>query len=160
MRRIVELAGRERELERELGLLVAAEAPGLPELPGCGVLTAAKLLGEIAGVNRFLDDARLAMHAGAAPLPASSGTRQRQRLNCSGNRQLNCALHRIAVNQGRWHPPARAYLTRKETEGKSRKEALRCLKRHLARVVYRTLRTIEEEKMTSTARPVSVPALT
>jgi len=81
-------------------------------------------------------------------------------LNRSGNRQLNCALHRIAVTQGRWHPPAREYLARKEGEGQSRREALRCLKRHLARVVYRTLRAIEEEKMTSTIRPVPVPALT
>jgi len=81
-------------------------------------------------------------------------------LNRSGNRQLNCALHRIAVTQARMHPPARAYLERKQAEGKSRREALRCLKRHLARVVYRTLRAIEEEKMTSTIRPVPVPALT
>ena len=160
VRLIVELTRRERELERELGLLVAAQAPALLELPGCGVLTAAKLIGETAGADRFGSDARLAMHAGAAPLPASSGNRQRHRLNRSGNRQLNCALHRIAVTQGRCHPPARAYLARKEAEGKSRKEALRCLKRHLARSVYRTLKPIEEEKMTSTTRPVLVPALT
>ena len=139
VRRIVELSRRERELERELASLLAIEAPALLELPGCGVLTAAKLVGEIAGPDRFADDARLAMHAGAAPLPASSGKRQRHRLNRSGNRQLNCALHRIAVTQGRCHPPARAYLARKEAEGKNRKEALRCLKRHLARTVYRTV---------------------
>ncbi len=100
------------------------------------------------------------MHAGAAPLPASTGSRQRHRLNRSGNRQLNCALHRIAVAQGRWHPPAREYLARKEREGHSRREALRSLKRHLARVVYRTLRTIEEDNMTSPHRPVLTPALT
>jgi transposase len=160
VRRIIELTRRERELERELSLLVAIEAPALLELPGCGVLTAAKLVGEIAGSERFADDGRLAMHAGAAPLPASSGKRQRHRLNRSGNRQLNCALHRIAVTQGRCHPPARAYLARKQAEGKSRKEALRCLKRHLARTVYRTLRLIEKEKMTPTKRPVGLPALT
>jgi transposase len=158
--RIAELTRRGRELERELAQLVAAEAPGLLELPGCGVLTAAKLIGEVAGSERFADDARLAMHAGAAPLPASSGKHQRHRLNRSGNRQLNCALHRIAVTQGRLHPPARAYLARKEAEGKSRREALRCLKRHLARVVYRALRAIEEEKMTSTKRPAVALALT
>jgi transposase len=139
VRRCRELSRRERGLERELGQLVAAEAPKLLELPGCGVLTAAKLIGELAGSDRFGSDARLAMHAGAAPLLAASGQRQRHRLNRSGNRQLNCALHRIAVTQGRAHPPARAYLARKEAEGKSRKEALRCLKRHLARAVYRTL---------------------
>lgn len=160
VRRCRELTRRAAALERELRALVQAHASALLELPGCGVLTAAKLLGETAGAERFASDAKLAMHAGAAPLPASSGARQRHRLNRSGNRQLNCALHRMAVTQGRWHPPARAYLERKEDEGHNRKEALRCLKRHLARAVYRTLRTIEEEKMTSTNRPVPVPALT
>jgi transposase len=139
VRRVGELTRRERELTSELSLLVEAEAPALLELPGCGVLTAAKLVGEIAGADRFGDEARLAMHAGAAPLPASSGKHQRHRLNRSGNRQLNSALHRIAVTQGRCHPPARAYLARKQADGKSRKEALRCLKRHLARTIYRTL---------------------
>ena len=160
VRRSGELTRRAHELERELGGLVAAQAPALLQLPGCGTLTAAKLVGETAGADRFGDDARLAMHAGAAPLPASSGKRQRHRLNRSGNRQLNCALHRIAVTQGRVHPPARAYLARREAEGKSRKEALRCLKRHLARVVYRALRTIPEESMTSTIRPALAAALT
>jgi len=155
-----ELTQRAAELERELAVLVSAQAPALLELPGCGVLTAAKLVGETAGVERFSGDAKLAMHAGVAPLQASSGARQRHRLNRSGNRQLNCALHRIAVTQGRCYPPARAYLARKASEGRSRKEALRCLKRHLARVVYRTLRALEEEKMTSPNRPVLVPALT
>ena len=150
--RITTLTRRERELERELAARVAVAAPALLALPGCGVLTAAKLVGEIAGASRFPSDAQLAMHAGAAPLPASSGKRQRHRLNRSGNRQLNCALHRIAVTQGRCHPPARAYLERKQAEGKTRKEALRCLKRHLARVVYRTL--------TNTTTPHTRPAPT
>lgn len=155
-----ELTRRERELERELTALVRAQAPALLALPGCGVLTAAKLIGETADVDRFPSEAQLAMHAGTAPLPASSGNRRRHRLNRSGNRQLNCALHRIAVTQGRGHPPARAYLARKEAEGKSRKEALRCLKRHLARTVYRTLSTIQEEKTPPTKAPVPAPALT
>jgi transposase len=123
-------------------------------------LTAAKLVGETAGAERFADEAQLAMHAGAAPLEASSGTQRRHRLNRFGNRQLNCALHRLAVNQGRLHPPARAYLARKEAEGKSRREALRCLKRHLARTVYRTLRESEQQIPTSTIEPVAAPALT
>jgi transposase len=155
-----ELSRRADELQRQIAALVRAHAPALLELPGCGVLTAAKLVGETAGAGRFSDEAKLAMHAGAAPLPASSGARQRHRLSRSGNRQLNCALHRIAVTQGRVHPPAQVYLARKERDGHSRKEALRCLKRHLARVVYRTLRAIEEEKMTSTNRSVLVPTLT
>jgi transposase len=119
---------------------VRARAPELLAICGCGVLTSAKLVSEVAGVERFASAAKLAMHAGVAPIPASSGIRQRHRLNRHGNRQLNCALHRIAVTQGRLHEPARAFLARKEAEGKSRREALRCLKRHLANVVFRRLR--------------------
>jgi transposase len=147
--RIAELTQRANELERELAALVRAEAAPLLELPGCGVLTAAKLIGETAGVERFANDARLAMHAGVAPLPASSGEQQRHRLNRSGNRQLNCALHRIAIVQGRSHPPARAYLARKEAEGKSRREALRCLKRLLARTVHRTLKNLSTSTLST-----------
>jgi transposase len=131
---------RSAELEREIGVLVRAQAPGLLQLPGCGVLTAAKLLAETAGVERFSSDAKLARLAGVAPIPASSGKRQRHRLDRGGNRQLNCALHRIAVTQGRVHPPARHYLARKQSEGKSRMEALRCLKRQLTRTVWQALR--------------------
>lgn len=141
VRRCGELTTRVRELDRELEALVRAHAPQLLALTGCGVLTAAKLVTEVAGVSRFATPAKLAMHAGVAPIPASSGRRQRHRLNRHGNRQLNCALHRIAVTQGRLYPPAQAYLARKEAEGKSRREALRCLKRHLANLVFRLLRS-------------------
>ena len=103
-------------------------------------MSAAKLLCEIGPIGRFPSDAQLARHAGVAPLDASSGKHQRHRLDRGGNRQLNCALHRIAITQGRVHPPARAYLERKQTEGKSRREAIRCLKRQLARTVYITLK--------------------
>lgn len=128
------------ELERELTTLTAQTAPALLELPGCGALTAAKLLCEIGPIERFRTDAQLARHGGVAPLEASSGRTRRHRLDRGGNRQLNCALHRIAVTQARMHPPARAYLERKQTEGKSRREAIRCLKRQLARVVFNTLK--------------------
>ena len=131
-------------LEREIAALVDKVAPELLRLAGCGPLTAAKLVGEIAGVDRFASSAKLAMHAGVAPIPASSGNRQRHRLNRSGNRQLNCALHRVAVTQGRVHEPAREYLARKQAEGHSRMEALRCLKRHLANVIWRLLRATTE----------------
>ena len=129
-----------RELEQELALRTARAAPSLLELPGCGVLSAAKLLCEIGPVERFASDAQLARHAGVAPLEASSGKHRRHRLDRGGNRQLNCALHRIAVTQARVHPAARAYLERKQAEGKSRREAIRCLKRQLARVVFNTLK--------------------
>lgn len=127
-------------LDRELERQAQALAPRLLEIAGCGPLSAAKLLCEIGPIDRFRSDAQLARHAGVAPLDASSGKHQRHRLDRGGNRQLNCALHRIAVTQGRWHPPARAYLERKQNEGKTRREALRCLKRQLARTVYTTLK--------------------
>jgi len=127
------------ELGREIAALVEARAPGLLELEGCGPLTAARLIAETAGAGRLSSDAKFARLAGVAPIPASSGSRTRHRLDRGGNRRLNCALHRIAVTQGRCHAPAREFLARKQAEGKTRREALRCLKRHLARRVWRLL---------------------
>jgi transposase len=132
---------RVRELERDITRLARAYAPRLLAERGCGPLTAAKLIGEIAGIERFASDAKLARTAGSAPIPASSGNRTRHRLDRGGNRQLNCALHRLAVNKGLWDPDSAAYLARKQAEGKTRKQALRCLKRHLTRRVWRLLRT-------------------
>src|SRR3954471_9214159 len=128
------------ELDRELEQRTAETAPALLELPGCAALTAAKLLAEIGPIDRFRSDAQLARHSGVAPLEASSGRSQRHRLDRGGNRQLNAALYRIAITQARYYAPARAYLERKRTEGKSRREALRCLKRLLVRVVFQTLK--------------------
>jgi transposase len=139
LRRIRELTRSIDALERELGGLVASLAPQLIAERGCGVLTAAKLIGEIAGASRFASDAKLARSCGAAPIPASSGQTRRHRLDRGGNRQLNCALHRLAISKGRLDPETTAYLARKQAEGKSRREALRCLKRHLARRVWRLL---------------------
>ena len=128
------------ELDRELEQRAETVAPALLELPGCGAVTAAKLLAEIGPISRFNSDAQLARHSGVAPLEASSGKSQRHRLDRGGNRQLNAALYRIAITQARYHPPARAYLERKQAEGKSKREALRCLKRQLARTVFNTLK--------------------
>jgi transposase len=128
------------DLERELEQRTAETAPALLELPGCAALTAAKLLAEVGPIDRFQSDAQLARHSGVAPLEASSGRVQRHRLDRGGNRQLNAALYRIAITQARYHPAARAYLERKQAEGKSRREAIRCLKRQLARVVFNTLK--------------------
>src|SRR5918996_882194 len=128
------------ERDRDLHDRTSRLAPRLLELPGCGPLSAARLLCEIGPIGRFRSDAQLARHAGVAPLDASSGKHQRHRLDRGGNRQLNCALHRIAITQGRVYGPARAYLDRKQAEGKSRREAVRCLKRQLARTVYSRLK--------------------
>jgi transposase len=129
------------ELDQELEQRTTEMAPALLALPGCAAITAAKLLAEIGPIDRFKSDAQLARHGGVAPLEASSGRTQRHRLDRGGNRQLNAALYRIAITQARYHPPARAYLERKRAEGKSRREALRCLKRLLARGVCNTLKT-------------------
>ena len=128
------------ELDQQLEQRTAQLAPALLELPGCGALTAAKLLAEIGPIQRFKSDAQLARHSGVAPLEASSGRIQRHRLDRGGNRQLNAALYRMAITQARYYPPARTYLERKRAEGKSRREAIRCLKRQLARVVFNTLK--------------------
>lgn len=142
------------EMERRITAMVKDLAPTLLEMAGCGALTAAKIVGEVAGVARFGSEAKLAMHTGVAPLPVWSGDRTRFRLNRSGNRQLNAAMHRIAVTQMRMHDPARTFMARKISEGKSKTEALRSLKRHIVRKVFNVL--TEDDKIRSTAG--SVPA--
>ena len=117
MRQITARTTRIRELQAELAVLVDGYAPRLLAERGCGPLTAAKLIGEIAGADRFATDAKLARTGGAAPIPASSGKTTRHRLDRGGNRQLNCALHRLAVNKGNWDPDTAAYLDRKQSRG-------------------------------------------
>ncbi|HEY5155537.1 MAG TPA: IS110 family transposase [Acidimicrobiales bacterium] len=140
--RLTRLRALDREiavLEGQLSDLVVASGSSLPRLPGVGVLLAAKILGETGDVRRFRSEAAFAAITGTAPIPASSGQTQRHRLNRGGNRQLNRALHFMAIVQARAHPAARAYVSRRQAEGKTWREALRCLKRHLADVVYRTM---------------------
>lgn len=139
---VVELTGRIDELERRITVRVREVAPSLVGMPGCGALSAAKIVGEAAGVTRFKSEAAFARHAGIAPIPVWSGnTAGRVRLTRSGNRQLNAAVHRIAVTQIRLEGLGKAYYQRKKAEGMSTPEALRCLKRRLARVVYGHLHT-------------------
>ena len=123
-------------------------APSLLAMPGCGALTAAKLVGESAGITRFADEAKFARHAGVAPIPVWSGnTAGRVRMTRSGNRQLNSALHRIAVTQIRIDGClGKAYYDKKKSEGMSTTEALRCLKRRLARTVFNHLKTDHKAK--------------
>jgi transposase len=160
LRRIRELTRSINALERELAVLVSGLAPQLLAEPGCGVLTAAKLIGEIAGIARFATDAKLARMAGSAPIPASSGRTVRHRLDRGGNRQINCALHRLAVCKARRDPDTAAYLARKQAEGKSRREALRCLKRHLARRVWRLLQPPREHHAPAASPPPARPTRT
>jgi transposase len=134
------LTARINQLAGQLAKRVAVQAPQLLAMAGCGPLSAAELLVETAGADRFRSEAAFAMHAGVAPIPASSGNTQRHRLNRGGNRQLNAALHRIAVTQLRVHAEAQAFIQRRVAGGDSGTEALRALKRLLARRVFRLLR--------------------
>ena len=126
-------------LERELLVLIQAHRPQLLAETGCGALTAALLIGRTAGAARFASDASFARQTGTAPIPCSSGQRNRHRLDRGGDRQLNHALHVIAITRARHDPDTKAYLARKEAEGKGKKGALRCLKRHLARRFHHLL---------------------
>ena len=141
LRRIRELSQTIKTLEAEIADLVATIAPHLLTEPGFGPLTAAKLVGEIAGAERFTSDAKLARAAGIAPIPVSSGKTNRHRLDRGGNRQINATIHRIAVTRLRCHPETRAYIARKRAEGKTTKEAIRCLKRHLTRRIWHLLQS-------------------
>ena len=145
IRRLRELVSETRALQRELLLLVRGLQPRLLEIYGVSTLTAAKLIAEIAGIERFRSPAKLARLAGVAPIPASSGARHRVRLHRGGNRQLNSAFHRIAITQIRDYPPAKDYISRKLAEGKTKREAIRCLKRHLVRTIYNTMTATPEQ---------------
>ena len=133
---ISDLRGLNRGIERlaaELAELVTAHRPRLLAEYGCGALTAAILIGHTAGNERFRSEAAFALQTGTAPIPCSSGKRTQHRLNRGGDRQLNHALHIIAVTRAQHDPATKEYLARKEAEGKTNKGALRSLKPHLAR---------------------------
>ena len=139
VRRVRELTVDANELERQIVALAEELAPSLLALPGVGGLTAAKILAETADVRRFRSKDCFARHNGTAPLPVWSGNRIRHRLSRTGNRQLNTAIHRMAVTQIRIHEPAKAYLQRRISMGNTKTEAIRALKRKLSDVVYRAL---------------------
>src|SRR3954447_1542336 len=139
LRRIRELSQTIKALEKDIAALVGRIAPQLLDEPGVGPLTAAKLVGEIAGAKRFKTDAKLARAAGLAPIPVNSGNTDRHRLDRGGNRQINAAIHRIAITRARCHPETQDYIARKRAEGKTTREAIRCLKRHLTRRLWHLL---------------------
>jgi transposase len=127
------------QLAAELLELVKAHRPQLLAEQGCGAVTAAILIGHTAGNERFRSEASFALKTGTAPIPCSSGKRTQHRLNRGGDRQLNHALHIIAISRAQRDPATKEYLARKEAEGKTKKGALRSLKRHLARRFYHLL---------------------
>ena len=137
--RIRELTVRANALERQITERITTLAPRLLALTGVGALTAAKIVAETADIRRFRSKDAFARHNGTAPLPVWSSNLVRHRLSRTGNRQLNCSIHRIAVTQKRCHEGARTYLERRIATGDTKPEALRALKRKLSDVVYRTL---------------------
>jgi transposase len=140
---IVRLTTEINALQKRLSDRADEVAPTLLAIDGCAQLTAAKIIGEAAGIARFKSEDAFACHAGVAPIPAWSGASEGQmRLSRSGNRQLNAAIHRIAVTQIRMiGSEGHAYYQRLITAGKTKAAARRCLKRRIARRVYRALLT-------------------
>jgi transposase len=152
--RIVELGRAIRELEREIERRIPSIAPALLALSGCGPLTAAKIVGETGGVGRFRSKEAFARHNGTAPVPVWSGNTVRHRLSRGGDRQLNVALHRIAITQMQREGPGRDYIARRMAAGSTKTEAIRLLRRRLSDEVFRRL-CIDE-----TARSMAAASLT
>jgi transposase len=138
-RRVRQLTTEERELAREIDRLVRKLAPQLLDQPGVGTLLAAQVLLAWSHRGRLPNEAAFARLAGVAPIPASSGQTVRYRLDRSGDRKLNRTLHLILLTRKRSHAPTISYIERRLQEGKTRREATRCLKRYLARSLYRLL---------------------
>lgn len=139
VRRIRELTLTINTLEGELDQRTTATAGHLRAVHGVAGINAAKLIGEVAGAGRFRSRHAFARHNGTAPIPVWSSNCERHRLAKTGNRQLNAAIHRIALTQARSLPEARAYLRKRQQAGATRKEALRCLKRRISDAVFRAM---------------------
>lgn len=148
------------QLEAELRELVKGHRPELLAEQGCGALTAAILIGHTAGFKQFRKHSSFGLQTGTAPIPCSSGQRTQHRLNRGGDRQLNHALHIIAITRAQRDPATKQYLARKEAEGKTKKGALRCLKRHLARRFYHLLAEPPAgQRQTINSQPITEPDL-
>lgn len=137
--RIQALTENAKELEAELDERTALAAPALREVYGVGALSAAKFVAEVASVSRFRSRHAFARHNGTAPTPVWSGNTDLHRLSRAGNRQLNAAVHRVALTQARSHPQAQTYLQQRLDAGATRKEAVRSLKRRLSDVIYKAM---------------------
>jgi transposase len=128
-----------KTIKAELSATITARGSTLMDIPGIGPARAARILADVGDITRFADRNRFASWTGTAPLEASSGEQVRHRLSRAGNRRMNHVLHIAAIVQLRHDTPGRAYFLRKVASGKTRMEALRCLKRRLSDVVYRRL---------------------
>jgi transposase len=152
--RIRALTIRINELGRQIAALMTEHSPELLKLHGCGPLTAAKIVGETAGIKRFATRDRFARFNGTAPIPVWSSNTTHFRLNRGGNRQVNTAIHRIAVTQLRGGP-GKEYVERKMAVGKTKSEAIRALRRKISNDVYRRL--LSDELAKCAGPPTCVP---
>jgi transposase len=139
------------DLNERIETEVQASGTTLTEIFGIGPILAATILGTVGNVTRFPTKARFASYSGTAPVEASSGEVVRHRLSMAGNRHLNYALHMVATSQARSDAPGGTYYRKKLAEGKSRKEALRCLKRRVCDAVFRSLVADSREPSSSAA---------
>jgi transposase len=153
----VELVAEVRHLDKKIATAdkqisdaLSQSEPSLLHLPGIGPILAARIIGRVGPLARFPSADHFASYCGTAPIEVSSGDVTRHRLSRAGDRQLNHALHLIALSQVRFHAPARAYYQRKRAVGKGHREAMRCLKRRLATVIYRHL-AADQPPQTATA---------
>jgi transposase len=147
------------DLDVHLDVLTATIAPTLVALNGAGTQTASVLL-IAAGDNpaRLHSSASFAALCGVSPIDASSGLQKRHRLNRGGDRQANSALYIIVISRLRWHRETQAYMNRRLAQGKTRKEIIRCLKRHIARQVHRAIITDLQPIQAETATPSKLAA--
>jgi transposase len=153
--RMIEITGELAGLREQISALVAASGSSLTTIYGIGPFVAARILAEVVDIARYPSRHHFAAANGSAPIPASSGRTVRHRLNRGGNRQLNRALYTIAITEIRADTEGRTYYERKRAEGKTNREALRCLKRRLSDVVYKALRA---DAAAAPAPPLAVPA--
>lgn len=143
-RRLSHLRGEADRYEKQLASLVAEAAPDLLAETGVGSLVAAQLLVSWSHAGRIRNESAFAALGGVAPVPASSGQVVRHRLNRQGDRQLNRALHVVALTRASCHAPTQAYIARRTAEGKSKREIRRCLKRYLSRRFFRLLERLDK----------------
>ncbi|WP_155764536.1 transposase, partial [Mycobacterium intracellulare] len=148
----VDLVDEVRQLDRriakalaDIAAAVSSSGTTLTELCGIGTVSAARLLSRIGDIHRFRSAAAFASFTGTAPIEVSSGDVTRHRLSRAGDRQLNSCLHIMALTQIRLDTPGRTYYQRKRAEGKSHREAMRCLKRRLSDTVYQRMRRDSEQ---------------
>lgn len=152
VRRLLALCDDLDTVSAHLQTLSRPVARPLTTIFGVGELTAGMLAGYLGPGDRFATDAQLARYAGVAPVEASSAGQTRHRLNRTGHRKLNAVIHRIALTQSQRYAPAKQYLARRQADGKTWREALRALKRHIARAIWRAW----QQCLTGTASPTNV----